>query len=165
VCTPHGLCRVSQSVWTSCEFGMSAWTLHKNCTQQGLNQAFNNRTNSSYEMPTLPLYHCGLPYLANLCYICNLWLNWETYLLLFNMGHMIYVLDKFFNVNSMAAACHFMIRLTIFGNFSKYAVYISPGPVFQCEFNCDVYFGIKLTILGNFFVLYVCIYIVHHFSV
>ena len=47
-----------------------------------------------------------------------------------------------------------MIRLTIFGNFSKYAVYISPGPVFQCEFNHDVYFGIKLSILGNFFVSY-----------
>jgi hypothetical protein len=69
VCTPHGLCRVSQSVQTLREFGMSAWTLHKNCTQQGLNQPFNNRTNSSYEMPTLPLYHCGLPHLANLCYM------------------------------------------------------------------------------------------------
>ena len=103
VCTLHGLCRVRQSVWTSCEFGVSARTLCKNCTLQGLNQAFNNRTNSSYEMPTLPLYHCCLSHLANLCYICNLWLNWETYLLLFNMGHMIYVLDKFFDVNSMAA--------------------------------------------------------------
>ena len=30
------------------------------------------------------LQHCGLLHLANLCYICNPWLNWETYLLLFN---------------------------------------------------------------------------------
>ena len=35
------------------------------------------------------------------CYICNLWLDWEMCLLLFNMGHMIYVLDQFFDVNSM----------------------------------------------------------------
>jgi len=35
-------------------------------------------------------------------------------------------------------------------------IYISPGLVFQYKFNCDVYFGIELTILGNFFVLYVC---------
>ena len=46
---------------------------------------------------------------------------------------------------------HFVIRLTIFGNFSKCPIYIPPGPVFQSEFNCDVYFGVRLTILGNFF--------------
>ena len=34
----------------------------------------------------------------------NMWLNWEAYLLLFNMGHMIYVLDQFFDVNSKAVS-------------------------------------------------------------
>jgi len=41
---------------------------------------------------------------TNLCYICNPWRNWETYLLLFNMGHMIYALDQFFNVNSIVVS-------------------------------------------------------------
>src|SRR5882724_2041824 len=35
---------------------------------------------------------------------------------------------------------------------------ICPGPVFQCEFNCGVHCVIRLTIFGNFFVLYVCMY-------
>ena len=80
------------------------WTPHKNCTQPELNQVFNGGTNSNCEWHALPLCHCGLLYLANLCHICNLWLNWETYLLLFNMGHMIYVLDQFFNANSMVVS-------------------------------------------------------------
>ena len=107
----------------------SVWTPHKNCTQPELNQVFNGGTNSNCEWRALPLCHCGLLYLANLCYICNLWLNWETYLLLFNMTY-----D------------------------------ICPGPVFQCEFNGGVHFVIRLTIFGNFFVLYVCICVIHHFS-
>src|ERR1700683_779958 len=40
------------------------------------------------------LYHCAteaLLYLANLCYICHLWPNWEMCLCLFNMGHIIYL--------------------------------------------------------------------------
>jgi len=92
VCTPHGLC--VESVCTP----------HKNCTRHGLNQAFNSGTNSNCLMHALPLYHCGLLHLANLCYICNLWLNQETYLLLFNMGHMIHVLDQFFGVNSIVVS-------------------------------------------------------------
>ena len=31
-------------------------------------------------------------------------IKWETYLFLFNMGHMIYVLDQFFSVNSMGVS-------------------------------------------------------------
>ena len=53
------------------------------------------------------LYRCAigaLLYLANLCYICHLWPNWEMRLLLFNMGHMIYVLDQLFDLNSMVAS-------------------------------------------------------------
>jgi hypothetical protein len=46
----------------------------------------------------------GMLYLANLCYICNLWPNWEMCLLLFNIGHMIYVLEQFFNANSMVVS-------------------------------------------------------------
>ena len=42
---------------------------------------------------------------------------------------------------------------------------ICPGPVFRWEFNGGVHFVIRLTIFGNFFVLYVCICIIHHFSV
>src|ERR1700729_2545949 len=52
--------------------------------------------------------------------------NWEMHLCLFNMGHMIYVLDQFFNVKSMVAF-HFAIGLTIFGNFSKYALHTVPN--------------------------------------
>jgi hypothetical protein len=104
VCTPHGLCRIRASPCGLHEFGMSARTPHKNCTQWELNQALNSGTNSSCWVHALPLHQCGLLYLANLCYICNPWLNWETYLLLFNMGHMIYVLDQFFNVNSMVVS-------------------------------------------------------------
>src|SRR6267154_45615 len=79
-------------------------TSHKNYTQPELNQTFSGRTNSNCQLHILPLSHCGLLYLANLCYICNLWLNWETYLLVFNMRYMIYILDQFFNVNSMAVS-------------------------------------------------------------
>ena len=53
------------------------------------------------------LYHCAIEallYLANLCYICHLWPNWEMCLLLFNVGHMIYVLDRFFDANSMVVS-------------------------------------------------------------
>ena len=75
------------------------------------------------------LYHCAIV-------ACYTWPNWEMCLLLFNMGHMIYVLDQFFNVNSMVVSV--VIRLTIFVNFSKCAIYIPPRPVFQCEFKCDV---------------------------
>ena len=43
----------------------------------------------------------------------------------------------------------------------QYGTYnICPGPVFQCEFNGGVLFVIRLTIFGNFFVLYVCICII-----
>src|SRR6202047_3042993 len=37
--------------------------------------------------------------------------------------------------------------------------------IFQCEFNGSVYFMIRLTIFGNSFVVYVCICVIHHFSV
>ena len=57
-----------------------------------------------YWVCTLPLCHCGLLYPANMCYICKLWLNWETYFLLLNMGHIIYGHDSFFDVNSMAVS-------------------------------------------------------------
>src|SRR5882724_3440367 len=81
---PWVLVHSTRTVWSPSQ---SVQTPHKNCTQQGLNQAFNIRTNSSCKMHALPLHHCGLLCLVNLYYICNLWLNWETYLLLFNMGH------------------------------------------------------------------------------
>jgi len=32
----------------------------------------------------------------------NLCVNWERYVVLLNMGHMIYVLDQILDVNSMA---------------------------------------------------------------
>jgi len=52
------------------------------------------------------------------------------------------------------------------GKLIQYGAYdMCPGPVFQCEFNGGVHFVNKLTIFGNFFVLYVCIHIIHHFSV
>ena len=60
-------------------------------------------------------------------------------LLLFNIGHMIYVLDQFCEFNG---SVHFVIRLTIFGNFSQCAIYIPSGPVFQCEFNHSSYYVI-----------------------
>ena len=41
---------------------------------------------------------------------------------------------------------------------------ICPGLVFQWEFNGGVRFVIRLTIFGNFFVLYVCICIIYTFS-
>ena len=35
-------------------------------------------------------------------------------------------------------------------------IYIPPGTIFQCEFSGDVYFGIRLTVLGNsLFYMYV----------
>ena len=37
--------------------------------------------------------------------------------------------------------------------------------IFQCEFNGSVHFTIRLTIFGNSFVVYVCICVIHHFSV
>src|ERR1700733_14544720 len=89
------------------------------------------------------LYRCAigaLLYLANLCYICNLWPNWEMCLLLFNIGHDICPGPVFrckFN-----GGVHFAIRLTIFGNFSQCAIYIPSGPIFQCEFNCNSYYVI-----------------------
>ena len=45
-----------------------------------------------------------LTYLAKLCYICHLWPNCEIHLFLFNIGHMVYVLDWFFDTNSMAVS-------------------------------------------------------------
>ena len=39
--------------------------------------------------------------------------------------------------------------------------YICPGPIFQCEFNCDVNLVIRL---GNFGNWYICICIQHRFS-
>ena len=44
----------------------------------------------------------------------------------------------------------FVIRLTIFGNFLKCAIYTPLGSVFQREFNGGVCFVIRLTIFGNF---------------
>jgi len=53
--------------------------------------------------------------------------------------------------------------MTQLGNiftFIQYGTYdISPGPVFRCEFNGGVHFVIRLTIFGNFFILYVYIYV------
>ena len=48
----------------------------------------------------------------------------------------------------------------------QYVLYdICPEPVFWCEFNGGVHFLIRLTIFGNFFVLYVCICVIHRFLV
>ena len=84
----------------------SKWSRKKyyNCIWKGLNQAFNGRSNTDWNLMHSALYHYAigaLLYLANLCYM---WPNWEMCLRLFNMGHMIYVLDRFFNVNSMVAS-------------------------------------------------------------
>src|ERR1700676_2020992 len=108
VCTPRGLrgvrvspcalrmdCAESKPV---CADSAYFATLHKNCTTEESN---HSGTNSSCWTRALPLCHCGLLYSDNLCYMCNLWPHWEICLLLFNMGHMIYVLDQFFSVNSM----------------------------------------------------------------
>jgi len=49
--------------------------------------------------------------------------------------------------------------------FIQYGTYnICPGPAFRCEFNRGVHFVTRLTIFGNFFVLYVFICVIHHFS-
>ena len=42
--------------------------------------------------------------------------------------------------------------------------YTCPGPIFQCEFNCDVHLVIRLTKFGNFGNWYICICIQHRFS-
>jgi hypothetical protein len=50
------------------------------------------------------LYHCtieALIHIQNLCYICHLWPIWERWLYRKHIGHVIYVLDRFFNANSM----------------------------------------------------------------
>ena len=78
-----------------------------NCVWKELNQAFNSRSNTDGNLMHPVLYCCAigaLVYLANLCYKCNLWPNWEMCLHLFNMGHMIYVLDRFFDANLMVAS-------------------------------------------------------------
>ena len=41
------------------------------------------------------------------------------------------------------------------GNIFNMEHDIHPGPVFQCEFNGSVHFVIRLTIFGNFFIIYV----------
>src|SRR5882762_10321804 len=102
MCTPHGLHGVQVSpcaLCTDCAKSKPVQTLHtlhslhKNCTTEESN---HSRTNSSRWTHVLPLCHCGLLYSDNLCYMCNLWPHWEICLLLFNKGHMIYVLDQFF---------------------------------------------------------------------
>ena len=50
------------------------------------------------------LYHCtieALIHIQNLCYICHLRPIWERWLYQKHIGHVIYVLDRFFNANSM----------------------------------------------------------------
>ena len=42
--------------------------------------------------------------------------------------------------------------------------YTCPGPVFWCEFNCDINLVIGLTKYGNFGNWYICICIQHQFS-
>ena len=88
VCTPHGLCGVLASPCGLC------MTAHKNCTEQGLNQSLATARSM--------LNHCTMVawYVMLTCAMCDLWLNWEIYLLLFNMAHMIYVLDQFSDGNS-----------------------------------------------------------------
>ena len=87
---------------------------HSRCRQHGSTAALSfpfGKAKVSQPQPrqVKPWQHycCAigaLIYLANLCYICNLWPNWEMHLCLFNMRHIIYVLDRFFNVNSMVAS-------------------------------------------------------------
>ena len=45
--------------------------------------------------------------------------------------------------------------------FGNFFVLYVQYTIFQCEFNGGVYVVIRLTIFGNFFVVYV----IHHFSV
>src|ERR1700677_3963533 len=85
------------------------------------------------------LYHYAieaLSYLANLCYICHLWPNWEMCLCLFNMGHMIYVLDRFFNVNLMVASILRSDYPYLVISQNMLYIYVSCT-VFQSDFNCD----------------------------
>jgi hypothetical protein len=100
--TPPHVCvhstRTVRSLSQSMQTPHTLHTLYKNCTMEESN---HSGTNSRCWTHTLPLCHCGLLYSDNLCYMCNLWPHWEMCLLLFNMGHMIYVLDQFFSVNSM----------------------------------------------------------------
>ena len=60
---------------------------------------------------------------------------------------------------------HFVIRLTIFGNFFVYMYVYMLCTIFWCEFNGGIHIVIRLTIFGNFFVLYVCICVIHRFLV
>jgi len=75
------------------------------------------------------LDHCAIPTcLANLCYIYNLWPNWEVYLLLFNMGYMIHIHP------GPVFQCEFnggVSFVSIFVNFSKCTIYTPLGSVFQ----------------------------------
>ena len=92
----------TDSVWTPHSPNQSVRTLQNNCNCPKWNLKWLPVV--GYWVCTLPLCHCGLLYPANMCYICNLWLNWETYFLLLNMGHIIYGHDSFFDVNSMAVS-------------------------------------------------------------
>ena len=57
-----------------------------------------------------------------------------------------------------------MAQLGNIFTFIQYGTYdISPGPVFQHEFNGGVHFVIGLTIFGNVFVLYIYIYVLDQF--
>jgi len=142
--TPHRLCGLQVRLCALCmgwaDSTQTPYALHTDCVHSE-----SVCVHSTWTVQSLSQCY-------TLCHICNLLLNWEIYLLLFNETYDICpgpVFQCEFN-----GGVHFVIRLTIFGNFSKCAIYIPSGSIFQCEFNHVVYFGIRLTILGKFFVLY-----------
>ena len=72
------------------------------------------------------LYRCAigaLIYLANLCYICNLWPNLEMHFMFIQYGTYNICPGPVFQCE-FDGGIRFVTRLTIFGNFSKYALYI-----------------------------------------
>jgi hypothetical protein len=63
----------------------------------------------------------------------------------YNVGHIIYRQDRFFNVNSTLMSI-LQLDLIIF----RIGIYICAFCIkFQYEFNCDVHFAIGLIYYGN----------------
>ena len=74
------------------------------------------------------------------------WLpNWKMCLNVYNVGHIIYRQDQFFNMNSTLMSI-LQLDLIIF----RIGIYICAFCIkFQYEFNCDVHFAIGLIYYGN----------------
>jgi hypothetical protein len=137
VCTLHGLCRV----WASpCRLRILCIL----CTK--IAQQKNQTIMEPIVTAGLTLYHCAIVphYIQTTCAICvncgliGKYVQYGTYDICprpvfwceFNGG------------------VRFVIRLTIYGNFS---IYIPLGPIFWCKFNDGVHLAIGITIFGPVF--------------